>query len=542
MRDFNLKKLINFGLSYKFSILFFSLLFVLGYLLNRQAAFILINVLSLFLVLSFLSKVKYGQVLYYILVFFIACDTFYYVRYSSSIYLAVLSSMLETTPIEAKEMVGDIFLPIVLVICCTYILSILAYKELRNISIKSSKIIIIIAYIFLTFICIPSYIWINIQRNKDVKSIALFKESPLLTVQTIVGQKFPIVYNDLAVLFAYSSERYRINKLLASEKEFPEGLSLSDDHQKETPERIYVIIGESSFRDHYSLYGYNEPTTPFLDSLKQNSSDISFYNGISPACVTRDALRFSLTFATPFNKDAFFKEKNIIDIAKARGYKVLWISNQERIGAFDNYTGMIASQADISYFETRHDLYRNDLSLTSQLKQYNNPSEKQLIFLHLIGSHEPYEYRSDSIDAKAIPQKYTTHITNYDRSIHYTDRVLREVYKTIIESDKSTLLYYFSDHGECIGLGHAQINGGQDQFKTPLILIKHNTDLDTHNILSKYMSSEIDGINNVNTAFILSEILGYDIASEVLNKAKDESRYVYHIDGKIYPYNDIKKK
>lgn len=530
----------NFVLSYKFSILFFCTLFVLGYLLNGQGAFILINVLSLFLILSFLSKMKYGQILYYILVFFIACDAFYYVRYSSSIYLAVLSSMLETTPIEAKEMLGDIFLPIVLVLSCTFILSILTYKELRNITVKKSKIIS--AYIFLTFICIPAYIWINIQRNKDVKSIALFEESPLLTVQTIVGQKFPIVYNDFVVLFAYSSERYKINKLLSSQKEFPEGLSIPNDHQTETPERIYVIIGESSFRDHYSLYGYSEPTTPFLDSLKQTSSVISFYNGISPACVTRDALRFSLTFATPFNKDAFFKEKNIIDIAKERGYEVLWISNQERIGAFDNYTGMIASQADISYFETRHDLFRNDLNLISKLKQYNNPSEKQFIFLHLIGSHEPYEYRSDSIDAKAIPQKYTTHITNYDRSIHYTDRVLREVYKTILESDKPALLYYFSDHGECIGLGHAQIKGNQDQFKTPLILIKHNTNIDTHNILSKYINSEIDGINNVNTAFILSEILGYNVSSKVLSKAKEESKYVYHIDGKIYPYNDIKKK
>lgn len=519
----------------KFSILLCCCLFFLGYLLCRQPLFVLINVVSLFLLLLLLSKIKYGKVFYFGLFFFVACDFFYYIQYSSSIYLGVLSSIFETTPVEAKEMFGNFFWKILIVSGLSIILSILVYKELKYFSLKLRGVILL--YLLFTMI-IPVYVVINIYRNKDMKSIALFAYSPLLSIQTIVGQKFPLVYNDLFTLYVYSVERYRMYSLKNSQKEFPqEILSLGND--RVLPSKIYVVIGESSLRDHYSLYGYEEPTTPFLDSLKQNSSAISFYNGISPACVTRDAIRFSLTFATPFNQDAFFKKKNIINLAKDKGYDVLWISNQERVGAFDNYTGILASEADKSVFETNHDLYRNDLGLIPKLKQYGKASQKQFVFLHLIGSHEPYQYRYDDVDVKAISQKYSTHITNYDRSIHYTDRVLSQIYKYILGNDESALLYYFSDHGECIGLGHAQIAGGRDQFKTPLIVLKHNIDLDVDEILQKYENKEIEGINNLNTVHILSEILGYKIEQEALDNTRKESEYIYHIDGNIYPYKSI---
>ncbi|PXV63358.1 glucan phosphoethanolaminetransferase (alkaline phosphatase superfamily) [Dysgonomonas alginatilytica] len=529
-------KFLGYIKNYKYSFLTFIPLLVLSYLLNGKMFFAVINIASLFFLFNILAKTKYTFLVSSILVIFITSDIVYYLLYSSSMYVGILSSIMETTPKESKEMFGELYIWIVPVLLIVIFLVVKMLGELKRNNLK--RIYAIGAFIGITFVLIPVYLFVNLSRDKDVQIQALYANNPLLWSQTVISSKFPVVYNDIAIYVAYFTERIKINNLLSSHKEIPEGLS--PDSTAQVVERIYLVIGESSFRGHYSLYGYDVETTPFLDSLKNNTDQLHYYNAISPAPLTRDAIRFSLSFGTPLDQDAFFTKKNIIELAKDQGYETVWISNQERVGSFDNYTGMLASSADKTFFQTKHELYRNDLDLIKELDSYSKPSTKQFIILHLAGSHMPYEYRSDSIAEKAIPLHNTVNVTKYDRTIHYTDRVLKEIYDYSIKNDKQSIIYYFSDHGESIGKGHGLINEGIEQFEIPLVVINNNTEIAIDSIVNQYMQPQLNVINNVNSVYILAEILGYKVSRNLIDAGLKEGRYIYHVDGRAYLFNKLK--
>lgn len=518
------------------SLIVFISLIVLSYLLNGKILFAVVNIASLFFLFNILAKTKYTFLISAVLVLFITSDIVYYILYSSSMYVGILSSIMETTPKESREMFGELYIWVIPTLVIVVLLSIKMQREMKRNKLKRS--LSIWCFSVITFIIIPAYLWFNITRDKNILTQALLRENPVSWTQLVISSKFPVIYNNIGISIIYFREKQKMKGLLSMKKEMPEGLLLEE--QTNSLDRIYIIVGETSLRTHYSLYGYNIPTTPFLDSLKINTKDIYFYNAISPAPITRDAVRLSLSFGTPQNTDAFFYKKNIIDLAKDRGYETLWISNQERVDSYDNYTGLLASSSDLVYFETQHGLYRKDLGLIPKLEEYSTPSKRQLIFLHLQGSHMPYEYRSDSIDDKAIQLHTTENITKYDRTIHYTDRVLKEIYEYSLRNDENSLIYYFSDHGESIGKGHGFMNEGIEQFEIPLIIINNNSGIAVDSIVNKYNQPEIDVINNVNSVYILSEVLGYKVEEGLLNSALNDGQYIYHVDGRPYLFNGLK--
>ena len=520
-----------------FSLIVFILLLLLSYLLNGKVFFAVINIASLFFLFNILAKTKYTFLVSAVLLLFITSDIVYYILYSSSMYVGILSSIMETTPKESREMFGELYLWVIPTVLVVAFLGIKMLREMKRNKLKRS--LSVCCFSVITFILIPAYLYVNFSREKEIQTRALFEDDPLLWTQVVVSSKFPIVYNDVAIFIVYFRERQRIRTLLSQDKEMPS--SIFSDSDAKSVDRIYLIIGESSFRGHYSLYGYDVKTTPFLDSLKTNTDQLHYYNAISPAPITRDAIRFSLSFGSPVNKDAFFTKKNIIDLAKDQGYETVWISNQERVGSFDNYTGMLASTAEEIFFQTKHELYRKDLDLIAELDVYSKPQKKQFIILHLQGSHMPYEYRSDSIDEKAIPLHTTENITKYDRTIHYTDRVLKDIYEYSVRNDEQSLIYYFSDHGECIGKGHGFMNEGVEQFEIPLIVLDNNSGVAVDSVINKYIQPQFDVVNNVNSVCILSEILGYTVSDTTIESALENGQYIYHVDGRPYLFNELIK-
>lgn len=524
---------------YKFSILSVILLCILGYKLNGQISFIFINIASIFLLTNILAKTfKYTFLLSILFVLFITADVVYYLMYSSSIYLGILSSILETNPAEAREMFGELKIYIIGSFIGVIALYSLSTFELRK---KGLNLKVSLSLFFIiNLILIPTYLFMNHKRDRSEMGQALYRDNFPTWIQNTISSKFPIVYNDVATLSIYIKDRYRIKKLLNTKRELPEDLSKPE--QENEISRIYLIIGESSFREHYSLYGYDVKTTPFLEHLRDSVKNIHYYKAISPGCITRDAIRMSLSFATPQNQDLFFTQKNIIDLAKDQGYETVWISNHERVDSQDYNTGVLASSSDIVFFQTLHGTLRNDLGLIDKLNELSTPNKKQLIVIHIQGSHIPYEYRHDELDVAAIPQTQTVHITNYDRSIHYTDRVLEKIYNYTKTNDAKSIIYYFSDHGECVGIGHGMLDGGKDQYQIPLLLIDNNSEIPIDSIVDKYKDPKSGLFNNTNSIYVMSEILGYKVNKKAIQSAKDNSKYVFHIDGKIHQYEDITKK
>lgn len=490
------------------------------------------NALSFILIINLLAKIKNNAVSAVVTTIFsilISFDAYFAFVYKSIIGLGIMASIFETNSSEAKEALSIAAPVAIVVFAVTTILLFLSKKELREVKFSAKKtLIVLLAYLI---IFIPGILYRKLSVNQVW--MGSFKSHPLTTAQNLISSHFPIIYGDILTLATYKNEMYQLKKYQTEKRILPEGITLSDTTN--IPQKIFLILGESSYRKHYSLYGYPVKTTPFLDSLNNEpEADMKYYNGLAPATFTRDALRIILTFATPADKQPFFTQKSLLDMAHAAGYETIWASNQSRMELDGSYIGLISSNAESTYFP---DQPYDDLNLASYANEVYDPDKKQLYILHLVGSHLTYSARYDNIDREAIPGNDKDHTVQYDRTIHHTDRVLRNVYN-IMQRDTTSVLCYFPDHSEIIGVGHGFMYPGTEQFDIPVITI-NNSIIPVDSIIGKYVNSE-NGLINTNCAiYFLSEIMGYTVSDDNTKKALSDSRYVLHADGNLYRFEDI---
>lgn len=211
-----------------------------------------------------------------------------------------------------------------------------------------------------------------------------------------------------------------------------------------------LIIGESATRDHMHAYGYSRKTTPFLDMLSNNPYAIFFSNAYSNHTHTVPSLTYALTEKNQYNNIPLGDALSIVEVAKAAGYNIYWISNQQKYGAFDTPIAEIASIAD-------HEIWLNknvgaqvatgqyDANIAQTLASLS-PNSNSLIIIHLIGSHFGYSDR--------YPKSFdyfsgeTRSIDTYDNSILYTDSVLQQIFKIASTYPSLSSIVYLSDHGE----------------------------------------------------------------------------------------------
>lgn len=152
------------------------------------------------------------------------------------------------------------------------------------------------------------------------------------------------------------------------------------------------------------------------------------------------------------------------------------------------------------------------------------------------GSHIPY-HLYDEQDEKLITTK---EYTEYDRTIHHTDRTLNKIINVVKKYDEETVIYYFSDHGEIVNKGHAIIKDeNTDQYKIPIIIFQNKFNVDVTKIIDKYRSNN-HIFNNLNLPYVIIELLGYDVSDKLVKEAKYDGNYVYHADGFPYKFDDIK--
>ena len=153
-----------------------------------------------------------------------------------------------------------------------------------------------------------------------------------------------------------------------------------------------LIIGESARRDYMSTYGFNLPTTPFLDKTK------GYINAgyISSAPATYHSLLNTLHF-NPKDKGKKDYSYNIITLAKMAGIKTFWLSNQGSIGKYDTLASRLGVAADFHYFTKKGGFTTNnadDMALLDELKTrfkektYSN--NVRLFVIHLMGSHRNF--------------------------------------------------------------------------------------------------------------------------------------------------------
>jgi glucan phosphoethanolaminetransferase (alkaline phosphatase superfamily) len=534
---------------YKITISLTLIYLITAYTLNAGLINAFGNTLLIICLLNSLAKLKninsickvFAYILTFITSLILTIDIFYFYHFKSRIPLGVFASIWETNVAEATSITNEYWLSFLIILTLTTTLNLLSIKELSLSKLKGYISFICIPTIYLVFLS-AAYIRfkntideIEHARNLMKRDIS---EQPILGLHYHYGGMFPLLVYDILTGITYIAEMSRLSDFNTTTKTLYDGVIFTDTTN--IPNKIYLVIGESSYRNHYSLYGYNRPTTPFLKSLaNQNDSSILYYKAIAPSSLTRDAIRLTLTFSTPKNFDAFFNNKSIIDMAKDCGYETVWLSNQEQSGLYDSYISFIATSSDKNVFiKDLSNKYKidDDLNLVEELPNYYNPNKKQLIILHLMGSHYNYKDRYDNKDIMEVENNLSI---DYDRSIHHTDRVLSNLYDFIQQHEESTLLYYYSDHGEIINLGHGQVDGIQ-QYEIPLLIINHNIAISPKSILDKYIDTQNGLINSLATINIIAEIMGYKISDELTRETINNGRYVSHVYQDIRLFKEIK--
>lgn len=239
------------------------------------------------------------------------------------------------------------------------------------------------------------------------------------------------------------------------------------------------VIGESTSRFNWSLYGYPRKTTPVLDSLRDDL--VVFKDVISAGGSTVPSMERMLTDATMRDRSAFLREPDMLLLAQAAGYKVFWLSNQND----RRISRLFAQTADKSVFINRGDgesVPLDEELLPAYKTALADPAPRKLIILHPMGSHPKYDRRVPEgfnafIDVKDEVEDKMEELgrvflvrsarASYDNAMLYQDGWLASLLDALRESAKKTggsaRFFYVSDHAQEVGhtrdfIGHDAVS------------------------------------------------------------------------------------
>jgi len=258
----------------------------------------------------------------------------------------------------------------------------------------------------------------------------------------------------------YQTQLGSMQKLLASNAALAPLRNLQD-LEGDKPRTLVLVIGESTNRQRMSLYGYQRPTTPELDTLR-DQLDI-FDNVVTPRPYTIEALQQVLTFADQQNPDAYLTTPSLLNMMKQAGYKTFWITNQQTLTERNTMLTTFSKQADEQVYlnQNRNQnarQYDGDV-LAPFARALADNAPRKLIVVHLLGTHMSYRFRYPEeferfTTAEGAPQNVTRHqlptYNSYDNAVLYNDFVVGSLIKTYAETDPNGFLVYLADHGEAV--------------------------------------------------------------------------------------------
>jgi heptose-I-phosphate ethanolaminephosphotransferase len=275
-------------------------------------------------------------------------------------------------------------------------------------------------------------------------------------------------------------------EVVASKKEVVETVKRFGDRKPlgvvnhDARRRVHVLVlGETATRRHMSLYGYDRPTNPLLEAIRDKLLVVA--DACSSRGATAPALQELMSFANREDATPLFTQPSFLETLKAAGYRTYWLSNQPNAGLLATWATIFAAAADVRTLvnanggtdeASRMDTRSYDEKLLAPFDAaLSEPGDAKFILVHLMGSHAAYELRYPpsyavfGADGPGAPpekpgsfldfwRKKSADVDAYDNSMLYNDFVLHRLIERASAGDVDTLTY-LSDHGE--GLGE---NGG----------------------------------------------------------------------------------
>ena len=242
------------------------------------------------------------------------------------------------------------------------------------------------------------------------------------------------------------------------------------------------VIGESATRSHWHLYGYGRPTTPIMDSMKDDL--VVFRDARALHASTGKSLRDIFTEATeesPLETRSTFAQQ-----CAAAGYRCDFISAQSRWGRWEGIETMIFSGCSTKlYLREQPDAspdVHDDALIPLAVKSMHAPSPPgHMVFLHLMGSHAPplfryplkrtiYPRHEDDLPPGVADKRDALRMDLYDNTIAFTDFVLGELIDALKPLKRPSFLLYLSDHGETPASRHWRDASSPDLLEVPLIV------------------------------------------------------------------------
>lgn len=261
--------------------------------------------------------------------------------------------------------------------------------------------------------------------------------------------------------FQLNVEQLRAKREIASGKL----ADWSPDYEGARQHTVGVVVGESTSRWNWQLYGYPRATTPGL--LAESADLMVFKDVLAATSGTVSSFRYMFT---PMALDQPMQDEempSVIMLARAAGYKVFWISNQH-----DRYINpRFAEEADVSRLLNvggrRGDRHLDETVIPEWIAALNDPAPRKLIVVHLLGAHPHYELRypsafsvfgkaEDAVSRQLLGEGRMPWIRaqrdQYDNAMLYQDSVICRLLRSFKAlSGTSGAFLYTSDHAQEVG-------------------------------------------------------------------------------------------
>lgn len=293
------------------------------------------------------------------------------------------------------------------------------------------------------------------------------------------------VLDDVAELQAIWAEAAKVRPL---QIDFAKSVLTSAD---ERPKTVVLVIGESTNRDHWSLYGYPRKTTPQLDVIAQDSENRLgvVRDAWSVDSSTVPAFRSMLTFPLSGSETLPDKRLNVIAAFKAAGWRVTWFSNQEDSAVRNGFAGYADRAEMLNRVSGRSSVSMDRKVLPPLAAALGNDAPRHLIVVHLIGAHPHYRLRrpevferdwgEDAVEKRLEDLDRSIRVIeandDYDEVMLYQDDVISRTWRMTKEKAAHTAVewIYLSDHSQELGeganrTGHSATTAGG--YRIPLLL------------------------------------------------------------------------
>ena len=324
---------------------------------------------------------------------------------------------------------------------------------------------------------LPSYLIYKtpiLYRPFKVELLSKIKSSVIFIALTLViiamfGKFYTSFFREHKILRFYSNPSFWIDSTrvyIAQNMENknkpiePIGLDAKIEDNS-TRKIVFMIVGEASRADHFSLNGYQKDTNPQLE----NEDIINFSQMYS--CGTSTAYSVPCMFSI-YNRSNYSYQKakyreNVLDVLKhTNKVAILWRDN-------NSDSKGVALRVPYQDFKSSKnnpncDIECRDIGMLQGLDTFiaKHPKKSILVILHQMGNHgpayykrytKPFEKFEPVCKSNQFEECTEQSIVNaYDNALLYSDNFLAktiELAKNYKHSETAVL--YMSDHGESLG-------------------------------------------------------------------------------------------